>query len=111
MKIRVSCCWGVEGSPPHWVGDIPWRSRRRVSGAVSSALRSGVPPPEGGGGGRCNRTGGLPFLPEEVEARTVFPLRTGHADAGHWNPVPPDSVVGGLYQSDVSSTLHVLTGT
>ena len=40
---------------------------------------------------------GLPFLPEEVEARAVFPLGASHADELHWNPVPPDATVGGPY--------------
>ena len=32
--------------------------------------------------------GGLPFLPEEVDAHAVFPLGSGHANTGLWNPAP-----------------------
>ena len=49
--------------------------------------------------------GGPPFLPEEMEARTVFPLRTGHAHAGRCNLGPLDEAVGGPYQSDSQSEI------
>ena len=73
MKIRVIYClfrslFGggvVEGAPPEWDREMPWRDGRRVSGAVSGALQSGVPPPAGartGGGGIWKRTGWAPLL-------------------------------------------------
>ena len=117
MKVRVIyclcrspgvCVCGRIPPPPQWDGAMLWRARRRVSGAVLGALRSGVPPLEG----ERKRRGGvygkgrvrIPLLPEEVEAHTVLPLRTGHADAGRWKPGPSDLGVGSLYQSDIHST-------
>ena len=82
---------------------------------MSCALSFGVPLPEGmrKEGGRCieEDRAGSPLLPEDVEARAVFPLGAVHADAGRRNPVPPDAAVGGLYESDCQSTLHVSAGT
>ena len=66
---------------------------------------------ERGGGVDGRGQGRLPFLPEEVEARAVFPLRKVQADGVRWNPAPPDEAVGGLYQSDSQYTLHLLEGT
>ena len=78
--------------PPHWNRTSPWRSGRQVVGKVPGALRFGVPPPEGGEerGGEIDvrGRGGLHLLMEEVEARDIFPLGEGHADAGRQNPAP-----------------------
>ena len=62
---------------------------------------------KGGGGVDVRGQGGLHFLLEEVEARAVFPLRTGCADAGYRDPVPPDSAVVGPFKSDSHSNIHV----
>ena len=42
---------------------------------------------ERGGGVDCRGRGGIPVLPEEVDARSVFPLIAGHSDVGLRNPV------------------------
>ena len=82
---------------------------------VPITLRAGVPPKEGerrGGGEVDGRgRGGLSILPKEVEAHTVFPLKTGHDDAVRYKPGPPDAAVGGPDQSDSHSALHVPAGT
>ena len=46
-----------------------------------------------------------------VEACAVFPLGAGHADSVRQNPAPPDEAVGGPYNSDGHSNLHVPAGT
>ena len=102
---------GVEIYPTQWKWNLTWQAGRRVAGRVLCALRFGVPPSEGGrkeGGVVYLRgLGGLPFLPEEVEARAVFPMGTGHADVGRRKPGPLDEVVVGPYKSYFHSTLHV----
>ena len=65
----------------------------------------------GGEGVSLRGRGGLPFLSEDMESCAVFPLRTGHDDAGRQNPGPPYAAVGGLYKSDSHSTFHVPAGT
>ena len=86
-----------------------------VAWKVPCALRSDFPPPKGdmkyGGEVYWRRQGGLPFLPEEVEARAVLPLGAGPADAGRQNPVLPDAAVGGLYESYLQYNLHLPAGT
>ena len=51
--------------------------------------------------------GRLLLLPEEVEARFVFPLGTGQANAVLRNPGPLDAVVGGPYKINFHSTIRV----
>ena len=44
-----------------------------------------------------------------MEAPAIFPLGAGCADAGRRIPEPPDAAVGGLYKSNLHSTLHLPT--
>ena len=65
---------GVEISPPHWDGDVPWLGRGRVPGEVPCSLHTGFFTSEVGvkrGGGYLNRTGRAPFINGKVLLSTI----------------------------------------